>query len=70
MTQRSIVAPLMPAATFRGANRYFLPSCVVSLPFGQLMAVPRLLILKDKKILRDTDESTHRRKGTDVGLRF
>ena len=50
MTQHSIVAVLMPAAAFRGANRYFPPPYFVSLPFDELMSAPRLLILKDHKI--------------------
>ena len=51
MTQRSIVTAMMPAAPCCGANRYFLPSCCfVSLPFGELMAAPRLLVLEDQKM--------------------
>ena len=71
MIQRSVVAVLMPAAAFRGTDDFSLPLVLFPYLFGELMAAPRLLILKDQNIfLRDTDESTHRRKGVDVGLGF
>ena len=72
MTQRSVVAALMPAAAFRDVNEYFLP--FVLFPYLLVISWQHLVscfsTTKKYIILRDTDESTHRRKGMDVGLGF